>query len=153
LWDLAGRAARLPVWQLLGATRDRLPVYYSGLFLGATLDELLAEAAPLTGLGYRAVKLRVGSPDPDEDVARVTAVRAVLAAGVRLLLDSGDPPGLRQGRQDRAERGIEPAQRRPHRRGGQGGPPGRGSIVARSSWVQLRSLGDGRVTGRRPGRR
>jgi L-alanine-DL-glutamate epimerase-like enolase superfamily enzyme len=87
LWDLAGKAAGLPVWQLLGATRDRLPVYYSGLFLGSTEDELLAEAASLRGQGYGAVKMRVGKPDPDEDVERVQAVRQVLGNSVRLLVD------------------------------------------------------------------
>jgi L-alanine-DL-glutamate epimerase-like enolase superfamily enzyme len=87
LWDLAGRAADLPVWQLLGAARDRLPVYYSGLFLGASVDELMAEASSLAGLGYRAVKMRVGRPSPEEDLARVAAVQEVLGPGVRLLVD------------------------------------------------------------------
>ncbi len=87
LWDIAGKAAGLPVWHLLGGVRDRLPVYYSGLFLGASLDELRAEAAPLPGLGYRAIKLRVGRADPDEDVARVRAVREVVGEGIRLLAD------------------------------------------------------------------
>ena len=87
LWDLAGKAAGLPVWQLLGAVRDRLPVYYSGLFLGATEAELVAEAAPLAGQGYRAAKMRVGRPTPEEDAARVAAVREALDPGVRLLAD------------------------------------------------------------------
>ena len=87
LWDLAGKAAGLPVWQLLGAARDRLPVYYSGLFLGATEAELVAEAAPLAGQGYLAAKMRVGRPTPEEDAARVAAVREALGPGVRLLAD------------------------------------------------------------------
>jgi L-alanine-DL-glutamate epimerase-like enolase superfamily enzyme len=105
LWDLAGRAAGAPVWQLLGATRDRLPVYYSGLFLGATVDELRAEAAPLPGLGYRAVKLRVGRADPAEDVARVAAVREVLGPDVRLLADASR--SLDPGRAIRLGRHLE----------------------------------------------
>lgn len=47
-----------------------------------------AQAARLAGLGYRAVKLKVGRGDVAADVARVRAVRAALPPEVALRLDA-----------------------------------------------------------------
>lgn len=43
LWDLAARAANLPLYQYLGAYRDRLPAYASGLFHD-TVEQYVSEA-------------------------------------------------------------------------------------------------------------
>ena len=46
LWDAKGKALGQSVTHLLGAARDRIPVYSSaGLWLSATPDELAKEAA------------------------------------------------------------------------------------------------------------
>lgn len=60
LWDLIGKAARQPVFRLLGGrTRPRIPVYASRLY-SQPLDALAAEAARYKSDGYRAVKMRFG---------------------------------------------------------------------------------------------
>ncbi len=87
LWDLAGKAAGMPMYQLLGARRDRMPAYYSGLFLNEPLDDLLAEAEQVRAQGFRHAKMRAGKPNPAEDVARVRAVQNVLGAGVHVMVD------------------------------------------------------------------
>jgi len=57
LWDLAGKLAGVPVWQLLGASRqDSVPAYASGL--GPEDPDEQAERAVASGFG--AVKLKVG---------------------------------------------------------------------------------------------
>jgi L-rhamnonate dehydratase len=60
LWDLMGKAAKQPVFRLMGGrTKPRIPVYASRLY-GMPLDELAAEAAKYKAEGYKAMKLRFG---------------------------------------------------------------------------------------------
>ena len=87
LWDLAGKAAGLPVYQMIGAVRDRLPVYYSSLFLNLDEAELVAEAERARSLGFRYVKMRCGRPTIAEDVRRVRAVLEALGDDARLMVD------------------------------------------------------------------
>jgi L-alanine-DL-glutamate epimerase-like enolase superfamily enzyme len=44
LWDIKGKAAGQPVHRLLGAAVDRVQAYHSGLFLNASIPDLVAEA-------------------------------------------------------------------------------------------------------------
>jgi D-galactarolactone cycloisomerase len=74
LWDLRGKAAGKPLWQLLGAERDSAPAYASGLFWVDDVDKLEAEAAAHVEHGFRRVKMRLGR-DPDYDLAAVDAAR------------------------------------------------------------------------------
>ncbi|GAA5167959.1 MULTISPECIES: mandelate racemase/muconate lactonizing enzyme family protein [Amycolatopsis] len=76
LWDIRGKAARWPLYRMLGGTRRDLPAYAGGVALGwQPVPRLVEEVAAATARGYRAVKLRVGER-PDLDAARVSAVRA-----------------------------------------------------------------------------
>lgn len=61
LWDIKGKAAGLPVYQLLGgACRTGVTVY--GHANGETIDETIAEAAKYKALGYKAIRLQTGVP-------------------------------------------------------------------------------------------
>jgi mannonate dehydratase len=61
LWDIKGKVAGLPVYQLLGGrSRDDVTVY--GHANGETVDEVLAEVGRFVGLGYRAVRVQCGIP-------------------------------------------------------------------------------------------
>ncbi|EIE98956.1 D-mannonate dehydratase ManD [Saccharomonospora glauca] len=61
LWDIKGKAAGLPVYQLLGGrSREGVTVY--GHANGETVDEVLGEVARYLDLGYRAVRLQCGIP-------------------------------------------------------------------------------------------
>jgi len=65
LWDLAGRAAGLPVYKLLGAQRDVLPAYASSLTY-PTLADFQREVDVWLERGFRAIKLHVwGDQYPD----------------------------------------------------------------------------------------
>jgi L-alanine-DL-glutamate epimerase-like enolase superfamily enzyme len=100
LWDLRGQILGLPVYRLLGGFRDRIPVYASGGFYqdGKGPDELAAECAGYVAIGYRAVKMRVGSPALRlrDDVARVAAVRAAIGPDIQLMLDANSIWNLAQ---------------------------------------------------------
>ncbi len=101
LWDLKGKALGQPVWRLLGAARDRVPVYATFGF--SVFDrEQLAEAAKLwVANGFTRLKMTVGDgalrrrdeprPPADvlaEDIQRVRAVRAAVGEDIALYIDA-----------------------------------------------------------------
>ncbi|MCQ6562962.1 mandelate racemase/muconate lactonizing enzyme family protein [Paenibacillus mendelii] len=76
LLDLAGKALRVPVCDLLGGqVRDALPSDATIAF--GSPDEAEAEALRYLMDGFRTLKLRVG-PDRDNDLQRVQRVRAAI---------------------------------------------------------------------------
>jgi len=71
LWDLLGKSLGAPVYKLLGAYRDEVPIYGSGGWLSYSVDELLDEASRYVKNGFKAVKMKVGSARLKRDVERV----------------------------------------------------------------------------------
>ena len=88
LWDIRGKAAKMPLYELLGGTRRRLPAYAGGIALGYQPAESLAEEAQeYVAQGYKAIKLRLGDNVKD-DIARVRKVREVLGDDIDILTDA-----------------------------------------------------------------
>ena len=99
LWDLAGRAVGLPVHQLIGATRDKVPAYASTM-CGDDLEGGLATPEDYANFarwamerGYPSFKLHTwqppyeGAPNAKRDVAACAAVREAVGPDVPLMLD------------------------------------------------------------------
>ncbi len=80
LWDIVAKDAGKPLVDVLGRVRDRIPVYGSGINLGKTEDELLEQVASWKDLGYKGFKVKVGKPDVNEDVERLTKVRELIGS-------------------------------------------------------------------------
>jgi L-alanine-DL-glutamate epimerase-like enolase superfamily enzyme len=108
LWDIAGKVAKLPVYKLLGACRDRVEAYASGGFYqeGKSVADLAGEAEGYRARGFRGMKMKIGrnpstqthlrqlignktfcEVDPSEDLARVAAVREALGPHAKLMVD------------------------------------------------------------------
>jgi L-alanine-DL-glutamate epimerase-like enolase superfamily enzyme len=108
LWDIAGKVAKLPLYRLFGACRDRVEAYASGGFYqeGKSIDDLAGEAEDYRARGFRGMKMKVGrnpstqthlrhlvdhaelcEVEPEEDIARVAAVRRVLGPRAKLMVD------------------------------------------------------------------
>jgi len=94
LWDLLGKAAKQPVFRLLGGrTKTRIPVYASRLYSG-NLSELAAEAARYKEDGYKAMKLRFGWGPADgaqgmqRNVELVRTVRDAVGSEIDVMADA-----------------------------------------------------------------
>jgi galactonate dehydratase len=63
LWDLKGKAADMPVYELLGgACRDHVDLYANGA-RGTTPDEMAASAARIRDMGFAKLKLAAAGPN------------------------------------------------------------------------------------------
>jgi L-alanine-DL-glutamate epimerase-like enolase superfamily enzyme len=88
LWDIRGKAAKMPLYELLGGSKRRLPAYAGGISLGYQPKESLAEEAQeYVARGYKAIKLRLGD-SAKADIERVRYVRKVLGDDIDILTDA-----------------------------------------------------------------
>lgn len=79
LWDLLAKEVGKPLTALLGGpAHDRVLVYASGMNLGKPLDALLEQVRGWTAAGFKALKIKVGKPEIEEDVERLAKVRAAV---------------------------------------------------------------------------
>jgi L-alanine-DL-glutamate epimerase-like enolase superfamily enzyme len=87
VWDLLARTAGQPLYRMLGAVRDRVPVYYAAGWLTLNRDDLCAQAVAARDAGFPAYKMRLGSADWRVDVERVGAVREAIGNQMQLMVD------------------------------------------------------------------
>lgn len=85
LWDIAGKVAGMPVWQLLGGARTRVPAYASTV-TWPTVDDYLQHADECLEIGYRAIKLHAWG-DAERDGRLATKLRQHVGADVELMYD------------------------------------------------------------------
>jgi mandelate racemase len=102
LWDAFAIAAGLPLCVLLGAKPRGIPAYNScGLGLMAP-QAAAEEALKLAEGGFTAVKLRLGYPSLEQDLAAVRAVRRALHDDILIPVDFNQtldlPEAQRRGR-------------------------------------------------------
>lgn len=87
-WDALAVAAGVPLATFLGASPRSIPAYNScGLGLMDNLSALADEAEKLQTGGFRAIKLRLGYPTLQADVAAVHAVRKRVGEDVAIMVD------------------------------------------------------------------
>jgi L-alanine-DL-glutamate epimerase-like enolase superfamily enzyme len=102
LWDLVGHALKQPVWRLLGPVRDRMPAYAMVGWINFSVEELKPIAERAVAQGFQGVKMKVGCPTLEEDVARIEAVRRVIGHEMKLMVDANQvfslPEALIRGR-------------------------------------------------------
>jgi L-alanine-DL-glutamate epimerase-like enolase superfamily enzyme len=85
-WDLLGHATGLPVCMLMGGRFGERVQLYRAISQEAP-DAMARNVAAYRAEGYTRFQLKVGG-DPDVDVERVRAVRALLAPTDRLVADA-----------------------------------------------------------------
>lgn len=93
MWDLKGQMFGLPLYKLLGGTRNVVPMYASGGWTSYSIDELVDEAKRMVAQGYKKIKLKIGvqgGKNPNEDARRMRAVRDAIGPDIEIMLDANN---------------------------------------------------------------
>src|SRR6202000_1733389 len=92
LWDLFARCRQLPLIQLWGRIRDRIPVYGSGGFTSYSRKQLQQQFERWGSAGIRSFKMKTGR-EPEKDETRLQWAREAIGSEGELFVDSnGAPP-------------------------------------------------------------
>ena len=86
LWDLAGMAAGVPIYRLIGSFRDRVPAYASSMVFD-TPEDYATEALHHKATGWSAYKIHPPAI-PELDIKICQACREAVGPDYRLMLDS-----------------------------------------------------------------
>lgn len=85
-YDLWGQSLGVPVYQLLGGmVRDRVPMIWP--IGGDTPQENVREVSAKIAEGYRSLHVKLGALSPDEDVARIKAIREAIGPDIPIMVD------------------------------------------------------------------
>jgi L-alanine-DL-glutamate epimerase-like enolase superfamily enzyme len=87
LWDLKARLLGQPLYRVLPAFRDRVLIYGSGGFTNYPLPRLCEQISDWAAQGLTRMKIKT-SRHPDQDPARLTAVRKEAGDDVQLFTDA-----------------------------------------------------------------
>ncbi|SLN37796.1 4-hydroxyproline betaine 2-epimerase [Roseovarius litorisediminis] len=85
-WDIAGQAAGLPLWQMLGGDAAN-PVAVNSSISTGTPDEMIALINRAAQKGYTVHSAKVGGDDTGLDIARIEAISAALPDGHKVTFD------------------------------------------------------------------
>jgi len=88
LWDLMGKKTGLPLWRLLGGADPKVKAYAGGIDLMFSLEDLLTQTENNLSKGFRAIKMKVGRDNLQEDVERISAMRKHLGENFPLMVDA-----------------------------------------------------------------
>lgn len=101
LWDIKGKALGEPVWRLLGAARESVPVYCTFGFYEFDREQLAEAAKHWVAQGFSGLKMVVGhnglkrrdEPRPladviAEDLRRIQGVREAVGPDITLYVDA-----------------------------------------------------------------
>ncbi|WP_282135286.1 mandelate racemase/muconate lactonizing enzyme family protein [Seonamhaeicola maritimus] len=88
MWDAWGKTLKLPVQDILGVCKEKVSIYGSGGWISYTIDELIEEVTDYANRGFKAVKIKVGSPKVSTDVERLRLVREAVGDKVDIMMDA-----------------------------------------------------------------
>lgn len=88
-WDIMGKVAGLPLYQILGGYRDKVPCYVTCAYYrdGKDLVELRDEMEALKAQGHQGFKAKVGGLSLAEDMERLAVVRDVIGDDKEMMVD------------------------------------------------------------------
>lgn len=88
LWDLQGRRRGQSLLKMAGRAADRCNAYCGGIDLNFPLEKLLAQTQGYLDRGFNGIKIKVGQPALEDDVARVRAVRDLIGPDCAFMVDA-----------------------------------------------------------------
>lgn len=86
-WDIQGRAAGKPVYELLGGNCRPLTMRCRFSMGAYEVDHARRRAQELIDMGFTTIKIKVGT-NPEKDIERVRAVREVVGPDITLTIDA-----------------------------------------------------------------
>jgi mandelate racemase len=84
-WDALARAKELPLVELLGGVKKRVPAY--GSLRSMRPESVVEEARELARLGFDAYKVKIGHGDVNADLEAIRALRGEIGDDVLLAVD------------------------------------------------------------------
>jgi len=99
VWDILGKVAGLPVYKMLGAYGDRMPVYsMCGWYYedDSDLSQFKKSVSAAIEEGFEAVKIKVGRGSLEDDVSRIHAAQAIAGKGRRVMVDANQKFNLNE---------------------------------------------------------
>jgi D-galactarolactone cycloisomerase len=88
LWDIVGKAVGLPLYQLWGGYRDRLPSICIGGYYSDDEADVARQIERYIELGFGGCKFKVGRLTPEEDAHRTRLARKAAGDDFVLMVDA-----------------------------------------------------------------
>lgn len=90
IWDLFAQQMDQPLWRLLGAERDSVPVYASGLDFHLSDHDFVELFGKAAEQGFRGFKIKVGHPDLERDLHRLDLLRKATGGRRPVMIDANE---------------------------------------------------------------
>lgn len=90
VWDIHAKSLGLPLWKLLGGTKDKVRVYASGLDFHLSDEAFCQIFARAAAEGHTAYKIKVGHPDVERDIHRLDLLKRTVGAGAVVMVDANE---------------------------------------------------------------
>jgi len=94
MWDAWGKTLGQPIHKILGVTKEKVSIYGSGGWISYSIDELIEEVTDYANRGFKAVKIKVGSPKVETDLERLKKVREAVGNKVDIMMDANQGMSL-----------------------------------------------------------
>lgn len=88
LWDLMAKQVGLPLHKMLGGHTDHVKAYGSILDFNLDEDQAVELAQRFVQRGFKAIKVKVGSPEVARDIQRLLAVKKAVGGDIELTADA-----------------------------------------------------------------
>ncbi|MEP4034819.1 mandelate racemase/muconate lactonizing enzyme family protein [Roseibium polysiphoniae] len=88
LWDLRGKNTGQPLWKMAGGNDRQCKAYCGGIDLNFPLPKLLDSVQSYLDRGFNGVKIKIGQPTLEEDVARIAAIRKLIGPDIAFMVDA-----------------------------------------------------------------
>lgn len=88
LWDARLKGTGQSLVKVAGGASDRCKAYVGGIDLGFDLPKLLDSIRTYLDRGHNAVKIKIGQPTQEQDLARIKAVRDLIGPDITFMVDA-----------------------------------------------------------------